>query len=154
MSRWPRPLFYLTFAGIVAADQLTKLWVASSFVVGESRPLLPGWFNLTYVQNTGIAFGMFQGAGLLVALFVVALVVGGIYFTRGLNWSALEPNLVGGALCGGALGNLIDRARLGHVIDFLDAHWGPHHWPVFNVSDSVICMAVGWILLRQFEAKP
>jgi signal peptidase II len=114
--------------------------------------LVPGFFNLTYVRNTGIAFGMFAGQGLLVALFVVVLAGVALYYARGLDWARAEPNVVGGALVGGALGNLLDRLRLGYVVDFFDAHVGPHHWPVFNVADSLICVAVGWIVVRQLRS--
>jgi signal peptidase II len=147
--RWPRPFFYVIVALVIVVDQLTKAWVVADFQPEMSMPLIPGFFNLTYVQNTGIAFGMMKGQGLLVGLFVLALAMGAIYYTRGLNWSGWEPNVIGAFLCGGALGNLLDRSRLGYVVDFFDVHLGPHHWPVFNVADSLICIAVGWIVWRQ-----
>jgi signal peptidase II len=147
--RWPRPSFYVVILLVVALDQLTKAWVVATFRPGLSIPVLDGFFNLTYVQNTGIAFGMMKGQGLLVALFVIALAAGAIYYVRELSWSGLEPNLVGGCLCGGAAGNLLDRTRLGYVVDFFDVYLGPHHWPVFNVADSLICLSVGWIVARQ-----
>ena len=152
-ARWPRPLFYLVIVLVLAVDQLTKALVVASFRPGESRTILPGFFNLTYVQNTGIAFGMFRDQGLLVGLVVAAFALGAIYYTRGLNWAGWEPNLIGGALVGGAVGNLLDRARLGFVVDFLDCHLGPHKWPVFNVADSVICVSVAWIVWRQLRTK-
>lgn len=152
-ARWPRPLFYLVIVLVLVLDQLTKALVMGSFHPGESHLVIPGLFNLTYVQNTGIAFGMFQNQKILVGIFVAAFVIGAIYYTRGLNWALREPNLVGGALVGGALGNLLDRARLGYVVDFLDCHLGPYKWPVFNVADSVICVSVAWIVWRQFTLK-
>ena len=152
-ARWPRPLFYIAIILVLALDQFTKALTMASFHPGESRTILPGLFNLTYVQNTGIAFGMFKDQGLLVALFVVLFAFGAIYYTRGLNWAHWEPNLIGGALVGGAVGNLIDRARLGFVVDFLDCHLGQHRWPVFNVADSVICVSVAWIVWRQLKPK-
>ncbi len=152
LSRWPRPSFYVVIFLVIALDQLTKMWVAASFQRGESRVLIPGFFNLAYGRNTGIAFGMFQGEGFLVALFVVGLALLAIYHTRGLNWANWEPNLVGGCLCGGALGNLIDRARTGSVVDFFDVYIGSYHWPTFNVADSFICLAVGWIVVRQLRS--
>ena len=151
--RWPRSSFYLVIVLIIALDQLTKMWATLSLRPLGTIILLPGIFNLTYVRNTGIAFGMFAGQGLLVGLFVGALALAAFFYARGLDWTAWEPNLVGGCLCGGALGNLLDRSRLGYVVDFFDVHLGPHHWPVFNVADSVICLAVGWIVLRQLGAK-
>jgi len=154
LARWPRPSFYLLIALVIVLDQLTKMWATLSLRPLGMITLVPGFFNLTYVQNTGIAFGMFQGQWLLVGFCVVALILIALYYARGVNWAGREPNLVGGCLCGGALGNLLDRSRLGYVVDFFDVHIGPHHWPVFNVADSLICLAVGWIVLRQLTGTP
>jgi signal peptidase II len=153
LARWPRPSFYAVIVLVIALDQLTKMWATLSLRPLGTLTLVPGFFNLTYVRNTGIAFGMFAGQGLLVGLFVVALALAALYYARGLNWAGWEPNLVGGCLCGGALGNLLDRSRLGYVVDFFDVYLGTHHWPVFNVADSLICLAVGWIVLRQLGTK-
>ena len=155
--RWPRISFYLSILFVLLLDQLTKAWAVAAFKFpGDTVPLIPGFFSLTFVQNRGIAFGMFAGQGLLVGLVVIALGLVAIYYSRGINWAGWEPNLVGGALCGGALGNLIDRARQSYVIDFFDVHiraWNLY-WPVFNIADSFICIAVAWIVYRQlFEKK-
>lgn len=152
-SRWPRPLFYFALVVSIALDQATKAWATHSLEPIGSVTIIPGLFSLTYVGNTGVAFGMLAGHGLLVALLMIALALAAFFFARGLNWTLWEPNLVGGCLCGGALGNLIDRLRIGHVVDFLDFHLGPHHWPLFNVADSLICVAVGWIVVRQVWEK-
>jgi signal peptidase II len=143
----------MVFLIAVTLDQLTKAWATMSLRPLGSVALVSGLFNLTYVRNTGIAFGMFAGQGLLVGVFMVILALVALYYMKGLNWAGWEPNIVGGFLCGGALGNLADRWRLGYVVDFFDAHFGPHHWPVFNVADSLICLAVGWIVLRQLFGK-
>jgi signal peptidase II len=148
-TRWPRPSFYAVTLLVIVLDQLTKTWATASLRPVRMVTLVPGLFNLTYVQNTGIAFGMFAGQGLLVGLFVAVLALVALYYTRGLDWSGWEPNLVGGCLCGGALGNLLDRSRFGYVVDFFDVYIGAHHWPVFNVADSFICLSVGWIVMRQ-----
>jgi len=155
-SRWPRPLFYLVTVLALVIDQLTKAWATASLQPLPSITLIPGFFNLTYVENTGVAFGMFAGQGMLVGLFVVVLLIFALYHTRSLNWAGWEPNLVGGFLCGGAFGNLLDRVRHGCVVDFFDVHISVFHlkWPVFNVADSLICIAVGWIVLRQFSGSP
>jgi signal peptidase II len=153
-TRWPRPVFYVMIVLVIALDQLTKMWATKSLQPLGSVILVPGFFNLTYVRNTGIAFGMFANQGLLVGVFVVVLALVALYYTRGLNWTGWEPNLVGGLLVGGALGNLLDRSRLGYVVDFFDAYIGTHHWPVFNVADSLICISVGWIVLRQLTGTP
>lgn len=154
MAHWPRPSFYAVIVLVIVLDQLTKAWASASLRPLGSVTLLPGFFNLTYVRNTGIAFGMFAGQEMLVGLFMVVLVLIAFYYTRGLNWAGWEPNVIGGCLCGGAAGNLLDRSRLGYVVDFFDVHLGPHHWPVFNVADSLICIAVGWIVVRQLFGTP
>lgn len=155
--RRPRPLLFLVALLALALDQGTKAWAVAALKPVAGVTLVPGGLDLVYVENTGIAFGMFAGYGLLLALAVVALGLLGLAAARGLDWSRAEPNVIGGCLAGGALGNLLDRWRHGFVVDFFDAHLGPHHWPVFNVADSLICVAVGWIVLRQWfgpRAKP
>jgi signal peptidase II len=151
IARWPRPLFYVVSLMALGLDQLTKTWAMTSLRPVETVPIIPGLFNLTYVENRGIAFGMFAGEGAVVGIFVMALILVALYYTRELNWYHWEPNLVGGCLCGGAVGNLLDRVRHGWVVDFLDFHLSAYHlyWPVFNVADSLICIAVGWIVVRQ-----
>ena len=152
-AHWPRPFFYAVTLLVIAFDQLAKMWATLSLRPLVSVALIPGFFNLTYVRNTGIAFGMFAGHGMLVGLFVVALALAAFLYARNLNWAGREPNLVGGCLCGGALGNLLDRGRLGYVVDFFDLHIGIYRWPTFNIADSLICLAVGWIVWRQLRTK-
>lgn len=150
-ARWPRLSFYVVIVLVLVVDHLTKIWTMTAFRPGQTLVLVPGFFNLTYVQNTGIAFGMFKGQGLLVGLFVAAIALAAFYYSREMNWTAWEPNLVGGCLVGGALGNLIDRIRLGYVVDFFDVHADAYQWPVFNIADSLICIAVAWIVVRQLR---
>jgi len=152
-ARWPRLSFYVVIVLVLVVDHLTKTWTTASFRPGQTVVLIPGFFNLTYVQNTGVAFGLFKGQGLLVGLFVAVIAVASFYYSREVNWAAWQPNLVGGCLVGGALGNLIDRVRLGYVVDFFDIHAGAYEWPVFNVADSLICIAVAWIVVGQLRTK-
>jgi signal peptidase II len=130
----------LATAGVVvAADQATKAIVKDAVDPGEHVDLVPG-LGLTNVRNTGVAFGALEGAGLLVAVLIaVSLGVLLAYFiaNRSLPWLWLPV----GMLFGGAAGNLIDRAREGAVVDFID----PVRWPAFNVADS--CIVVGVFLL-------
>ena len=151
--RWPRLSFYLVLVLALALDQLTKHWATVSLQPVRWVTLIPGFFDLTYVRNPGIAFGMLAEHQWVVALFMLVLVGVALYFLREMSWAHWEPNVVGGALCGGAIGNLVDRARYGYVIDFFDAHVAALHlyWPVFNVADSLICIAVGWIIWRQMR---
>ena len=150
--RWPGILFYVVAVLAITLDQATKAWAMASLEPVGSMPVVPGFFSLTYVRNTGVAFGMFAGQEWVVAGFMIVLTGVALWYARGLDWARREPNIVGGLLVGGALGNLLDRGRFGHVVDFFDVYVGPHHWPVFNVADSLICIAVGWIVLRQLGA--
>ena len=152
-ARWPRPAFYAVLLLAFGLDQATKAWAQASLEPIGRVSLIPGFFRLTYNENKGIAFGMFQGHGLLVGLCVMIVAVVALYFTRGLNWARWEMSIVGGCLVGGALGNLFDRVRQGYVTDFFDVYLGSYGWPIFNVADSLICVAVGWIVLRQFTGK-
>jgi signal peptidase II len=152
LRRWPGIIFYGVVVLAIALDQATKAWATASLEPLGSVPVVPGFFNLTYVRNRGVAFGMFAGQEWVVAAFMVVLAGVALWYARGVDWARREPNIVGGLLVGGALGNLLDRWRFGHVVDFFDVYLGPHHWPVFNVADSLICIAVGWIVARQMGA--
>ena len=128
---------------LVALDQATKHVVRASFALHESRPVIPGFFSLTYVQNRGAAWGILSGWGfLLVALAVVMLVVLARYRAK-IFGDGLLGRIAFILLSGGIIGNLIDRAVLGYVVDFLDFYAGQSHFPAFNVADSCICVGVG-----------
>ena len=120
------------------ADQLTKALVASTVSPHESLPLLPPVMYLTYVQNTGAAFGLFKGQQLLFIVLSV-LVIGWLAWEFLTRPAMPRLTLWASALVmGGATGNLIDRMRLGYVVDFIDLR----KWPVFNLGDSAITMGV------------
>ena len=132
----------------LAGDQATKLLVCASLHPADSVPLIPSVLHLTYVQNTGAAFGLwrgYRGVFVLVSVVIAAWVFRELLQRRYRRW----PIPLGLALIlGGALGNLIDRVRVGAVIDFLDVRV----WPVFNVADSAISVGVGlllWSTLRR-----
>lgn len=137
-------------AGALLLDQLTKTWVRAAFLPDESRPVVAAVFHLTYVQNTGAAFGMFQGhTGLFIlcSLAVIAWIAWEFWRERGRPLAATGVGL--SLILGGAVGNLIDRVRLGHVTDFLDFRV----WPVFNVADTCISVGVGLCLLASLRKK-
>lgn len=133
---------------VLVLDQLSKVWVRSVLVYGgESIPVIPGLFNLVYVRNEGAAWGLLSGQQpilILISITVLLLLVRG--HRRVLN-PTLDHRIALGLMCGGICGNLIDRIRLGWVMDFLDVHIGAYHWPSFNVADAAICVAVSLYLL-------
>ncbi len=137
------------FLGVLALDQVTKLIVVNRFFHGESIELLP-FFNLTYVRNQGAAWGLFAGSQFWLALFGAVAIVTCCFFWKRLFGPHPKMLLPGAILISGITGNLIDRLRLNYVIDFLDFHWGPHHFPVFNVADIAICVSVFLIILLQW----
>ena len=142
---------------VLGFDQVTKLYVHTTFALHESRPVIDNLFALTYVRNAGAAFGMLaQQSETFLRLFfpavtVLALVGLLAYFVRVPSQYVLR--LWGLCLIiSGALGNGLDRLWLGQVIDFIDVHWYAYHWPAFNVADSSICIGVGLLLLDSFRA--
>lgn len=134
---------------VVALDQGTKLWVVGAFAPGETLPLVP-FFSLTYVRNQGAAWGLFQGAHLWLAGFGAVAVALCCLFWRRIFGDHAWAAPLGGLLLGGIVGNLVDRVRLGYVVDFLDFHWGAWHFPCFNVADSAICVGVAALIALQW----
>ena len=135
---------------VFCLDQLSKQLVQKNMIPGESISLIPGMFHLTYVQNTGAAFGILKEKTsffvVITALVVMAIVFAIPHIQR--EHLFLRPAL--GLMLGGALGNFVDRARFGHVIDFIDFRI----WPVFNVADMAIVMAVGFLFWKLLVHNP
>lgn len=139
-------LFVLPLA-VVILDQFSKYIVVENMALGESIPIIEEVFHLTYILNPGAAFGMFAHNRLF--FIAIAIVVIGIiiWARREILASPWEVKAGCGLFLGGAIGNLIDRARQGLVIDFFDFRI----WPVFNIADIAICIGVGliiWNLLK------
>jgi len=143
------PLLWLVPV-ILLLDQATKLYVDRHFFRHESVTVVENFFHLTYVRNQGAAFGILADSSFRLPFFIIVslLAVAGIlwYYAR------LQPpqQLLRYALAlvlSGAVGNLIDRVRLGEVIDFIDVHWYQYHWPAFNIADSAITVGVGLLLI-------
>jgi signal peptidase II len=147
---WPKPgwIFFLVAALIFSLDVFTKHLVLEHLLPGQRIEVIPGFLNWTYVTNDGIAFGLFQGNNLLLGIIAAAILLFGFWISRDLDWRSLEVNLVGGLIVAGAIGNLVDRIRHGHVIDFVDVYVNEWHWPSFNVADSAISVSMAWIILR------
>jgi signal peptidase II len=139
---------YLLAALVVVADQWTKHWVAQAHWAwpDDTRPVVPGFFSLSYTENTGGAFSIFEDARFgTLALAFVSLAAAAAIIVYTLRARPPLPSVLGTALglaLGGAVGNMIDRVRLHHVVDFLLLYVGTHEWPVFNIADSAICVGV------------
>jgi signal peptidase II len=134
-------------AFIVVADQVTKFIVDRSMPLHHSSPVIDGLFNLTYIRNTGAAFGIFAGSAAafrLPFLIIFSFVAIGFVVTMLRRLPDDHTGLITALsfILGGAIGNLIDRIAYGEVIDFLDFYWGPYHWPAFNLADSFITIGV------------
>ncbi len=152
-------IHYLTITAVVLIlDIWTKWLVMRRIDLHEAIPVIPDFFQLVHVRNTGAAFGL--GANADSRLVPLLLNVGAIavfcvvvvYALR----SAVSDRLLQTGLhliLGGAIGNLLDRFRFGYVVDFLDVYVGTHHWPAFNVADSAICIGIG-LLFFDMRKKP
>ena len=135
----------LTAAFAIIIDMASKWFVAHTMFLNESRPLLGDFLRITFVKNSGSAFGFFSGhRAALIMISIVAILLLGYLIVRSRERSCLSLVSLGLVL-GGALGNLIDRVRVGRVIDFLDVGLGRHRWPVFNFADA--CVTVGVVIL-------
>ncbi|WP_460035189.1 signal peptidase II [Methylothermus subterraneus] len=145
-------LIWLGVAAVVAAlDQLTKIWIAARLPLGQSVEVLP-CFRLTHVRNPGAAFSFLASASgwqrwLFLGLAVVAAGAILVWLWRldeRKPWEGVGLALI----LGGAIGNFIDRARFGYVIDFLDLYYQSWHWPAFNLADAAITLGVALLMWR------
>ena len=156
MSRKAMILVAVLVLGL-GLDQVTKLLVLHNLALGSHIPIGSGFFNLVHVHNKGAAFSLLNSipAGFTRPFFIIStgLVLGVV----GYLWWRLPPANWAAALgysliMAGAVGNLIDRVRLGEVVDFLDFYWGRYHWPAFNVADSLVCLGAAvlvWVILTE-----
>ncbi|MDP3841847.1 MAG: signal peptidase II [Oxalobacteraceae bacterium] len=138
---------------VILLDQLSKITIAKLFAYGESHPVT-GFFNLVLAYNKGAAFSFlaaesgwqryfFTAVGVIAALVIVYMLQR--HAGQRLFCWALA------LILGGAIGNVIDRIMYGHVIDFLDLHWGGWHWPAFNIADSAIFIGAGMFILDELR---
>ena len=140
---------------VVALDQFTKMLIVSNFALYESLEIIPGFFSLTYLTNRGAAFGFLAGVDASWRHYFFLILASVALVLLSIAWFRLrkEHRLYGPALAliaGGAIANVIDRVRLGAVVDFLDFYVAGYHWPAFNVADSAITVGVTLFLLSNF----
>jgi signal peptidase II len=144
----------LVAALVVAADQLTKWIVEATIPFGASIYVAPV-LDLVHVRNTGAAFSFLAGASGWQREFFIGV---GLAASAWIVWMLRRADRSQFAFCfalslilGGALGNVIDRFRLGAVVDFLHFHWGPYYWPAFNVADSAITCGAALLIIDAFR---
>ncbi|MDT8441639.1 MAG: signal peptidase II [Desulfuromonadales bacterium] len=141
---------------ILPLDQATKLYVDARFLLHESVSVIPGLFQLTYVRNKGAAFGILADSAVRIPFFITITVLalaGILWYLRQLHDRQWLTVFALSLVFAGALGNLIDRIRLGEVIDFLDVYWGRYHWPAFNVADSAITVGVTLLIVDMLREE-
>jgi len=148
------PWVALIAIAIVALDQFSKWLVVNSIRPEETRVVISGFFSLVNWRNTGAAWGIFRDYNLVLTAISLLTVLGLYLFRHSFQLSRPGPRVALGLIAGGIIGNLIDRIRVGSVIDFLSFYVREYHWPAFNVADSAICVGVGlYILLSWWGAS-
>jgi signal peptidase II len=150
-----RVLWALLFA-VIALDQASKAWINAHMPLGTygyppAITVVKGFFNLVHVGNTGAAWSMLTGRSVLLALLAAATLVGIFFWRHALGLRDRTAQVCFGLLCGGILGNLSDRLVYGHVIDFIDLHFGSYTYPTFNIADSGICVGVLLYLIHSLR---
>jgi signal peptidase II len=150
--------YLILTAAIILLDLWTKALVLKRIDLHEAIPVIPNFFQLVHVRNTGAAFGIGANAAsklvpllLNVGAIAVFLVVVVYALRSAVSDRVLQTGLH--LILGGAIGNLVDRFRFGYVVDFLDVYIGTHHWPAFNVADSAICIGIA-LLFFDMRKKP
>jgi signal peptidase II len=150
-------VFLACAAVIIALDQWTKSLASSRLLLGVPVPLLGDTVRFTLVHNTGAAFGLFPGSRVpFIVISILAILVVFYLFLRE-TYRSLANRILLGCILGGAIGNLLDRVRLGWVVDFIDMGAGTVRWPVFNVADSAVTLGViflAWNLARAGRPAP
>ena len=151
-------LAYLVIAGgIFMIDQASKAWAMRRLRFGEDIPVIQGFLNFAYAQNTGVAFSMLDDHGdtgrwgLSIVAMIAAVLV--LYFFWRTPRS--DDRILGSLalLLAGIAGNVTDRLRLGFVVDFIDVQFGSWHYPTFNVADMAICIGAGLLILDMFSSR-
>ena len=150
--RFARPFELGVIAAVILIDQVTKVLVRQSIALGESRTIIQGFLDLTHVQNTGAAFGLLNSVDfpykpwVMIGVASIALLAIAAYGTQ-LGFHDRIARLGLALILGGAFGNLLDRALVGHVTDFVDVYWGTSHFWAFNVADGAINVGAALVLL-------
>lgn len=153
VNRISRVAYVMIAAVVFAGDQATKALVERSIPMYQIVPIIPHFLNLTHSRNAGAAFGLFSdspaqwktAALILISVLLLATVLAAVLKSRRLQW---ETGVALALILGGALSNLVDRARYGRVTDFLDFYFRGYHWFTFNLADSAIVVGAGFMILQ------
>jgi signal peptidase II len=151
-ARFARPAEVITILSVIGVDQLTKQIVRQMVPLHETVNVIPGLLDLTHVQNTGAAFGLLNAAefpykpAVMIVIAAIALIAIAAYGAQ-LGFHERMARLGLSLILGGAFGNLIDRALVGHVVDFVDVYWRNSHFWAFNVADAAITIGAILVLL-------
>ena len=141
---------FAAVANLVLADAVVKELAVGLLKRNGAVAVLPGFFDLAYVENRGCAWGMFQGQVWPLAIFGVAALALLVWKRRSVFGPGIAAGVAECLLYAGIVGNLIDRVFRGFVVDMFDFHWGVHHFPCFNLADSYITVAAGLLVLLSF----
>jgi signal peptidase II len=151
-------LLWLLALGVFISDQITKYWIIArlplgSYGPGNSITVIPDFFYLVHVGNTGAAWSLLTGKSTLLAIVALGTLAAIFLFRRTLGLRDRLAQVAFGLLCGGIVGNLVDRIQHQHVVDFLDFHFGSYVYPTFNVADSGICVGVVLYMWHSLRAQ-
>jgi signal peptidase II len=143
---------------VLILDQITKVLVHNLMQLHQSIEIVDNFVHLTYLRNTGAAFGFLAGDRSIPRMVVFILISGVaigciVYLLKNLRPGRNTVTLSLSLILGGAIGNLIDRLRMGEVIDFIDLHWHHIHWPAFNIADSAITIGVILLLFQMIRKQ-
>ncbi len=150
------PYFILVLV-VLIADQTSKAWATAKLQFLDTMEIIPGFFRFTYARNRGVAFSLladskFEMKWILAGISTLAAVGVGYYLVRTANNKRLSFSLA--LLLAGIVGNLIDRVRLGEVVDFIDFHWYEKYtWPTFNIADAAICVGAALLAIEMMREE-
>ena len=144
---------------VLIADQVSKAWATDKLLPVDTIEVIPNFFRFTYARNRGVAFSLFADSKYEIKWVLAAIsflaAIGVAYYLIRLATNNLRLNISLSLLLAGIVGNLIDRVRLGEVVDFIDFHWYEKYtWPTFNIADAAICVGAALLALEMlFEEK-
>ncbi len=134
MIVWLAALLILVF------DQWSKVLIRANFALGENLQIISGFFNATYIRNSGAVWGILQNSSQYLTFFSIAVMILISLFIQKITERRIQNEIAIGLILGGIAGNMIDRIKYGAVTDFLDFYVSLYHWPAFNIADAAICV--------------